>query len=506
MKISGLTIVRNALINGYMIAEVIDTLAAVADEVIVCDGHSTDGTFEYLQTRSDIKLFQNDWNLQSNNGLEFAQITNHGLKRCTGDYIFYLQADELIHENQIDALKELILSDKHNSISCKFHHIRYDFDYCLTEGYKRAARVIRNGIGISSFQDGFDFTGDVNPQCNSEMNIYHFGYVFLENILNKMINHSDSFYVDAPNYAQRKKLAQQYLERIAAGESFNALELQQILEPGYALTRHELPLPACMERLRAEKISYYPVHKYTLPKVIDVEPETPIQTVEDLAIHANYWNIDNINFERAHRGAVWVNHELKIAYLGIPKCANSSIRSHLKPKNAILPLGYMQDMPDDYFIFTTIRDPISRLVSAYIETVQKCSAYPRGRYNTDLELSQDKIAFLDDLMKNHDDCGRFSIYLNQLQEWGFFEPHCVPQIIYLTDENNKVYQNIEIFKTNDLTNLEDRLGYKIQKINQSENPDLKQKLLDFIMSNIVIKDQIEKLYEYDLKIWHVWGT
>ena len=105
IKISGLTIVRNAISNGYLIAEVLDTLVAISDEVIVCDGFSTDGTFEYLSTRGDIKLYQDVWNLQSNDGFEFASITNKGMSRCTGDYIFYLQADELIHEDQYENLE-----------------------------------------------------------------------------------------------------------------------------------------------------------------------------------------------------------------------------------------------------------------------------------------------------------------------------------------------------------------------------------------------------------------
>ena len=97
-----------------------------------------------MKTRDDIQLFQDDWNLQSRDGLEFAKITNYGLQRCTGDFIFYLQADEIIHEDQIDKLKELILSDEYHSISCRFHHIRYDFDHRLNEGYTHATRVIRN--------------------------------------------------------------------------------------------------------------------------------------------------------------------------------------------------------------------------------------------------------------------------------------------------------------------------------------------------------------------------
>jgi len=498
MIISGLTIVRNALSNGYMIAEVIDTLAAVSDEVIVCDGFSTDGTFEYLQTRDDIKLFQDNWNLKSQNGLEFAKITDHGLKRCTGDYIFYLQADELIHENQIEPLRQLILSNQHNSISCKFHHIRYDFDHCLVGGYERAIRIIRNGPDIYSDYDGYNFAGSIHPQLVSGINIYHFGYIFLKNILNKMINHAENFYVNAPNYANRKKLAQDYLRRINNGEIFDALELQKTLEPEYTLTKHGLALPSCMERLK-QCVKFKPVHEYTLPiieKPIIEEPQ--VRTTQDLIEQTTSWNISDIQLSRCHRGTVWINRALKIAALNIPKCGTTSIRIQFK----LTELINIEDVPDDYFKFAIIRDPINRFISAYIEVVQHCETYPEGRYNVDLDLPKEQITFLDELMANYDDCGRFTIYLNKIQdEWGFFESHCVPQVLYLFDKDDNLYPDVEIFKLSNLSRLEERLDSEIIRSNQSENPELKQKLFDFVSANTTVRSQIEQLYEYDLRIW-----
>jgi D-sedoheptulose 7-phosphate isomerase len=258
MKISGLTIIRNALSNGYLVAEVLDTLAAVCDEVIVCDGYSDDGTVEYLKTRSDITLYQDRWDLVSNNGLEFANITNSGMKRCTGDYIFYLQADEIIHEKNIPFLRELINSGKFHSIVMDFCHIRYDFEHCLTTGYKKAVRVIKNLPSIHSDYDGYTFAGAINPQCDSGISCYHFGYVFLENILTKMINHSSYFYVDAPNYARRRDLATKFLEQIKKGVKLDPLELQKILEPEYTLAKHGLAIPKCVQHLQS-------AHKYKLP-------------------------------------------------------------------------------------------------------------------------------------------------------------------------------------------------------------------------------------------------
>jgi glycosyltransferase involved in cell wall biosynthesis len=259
VKVSGLTIIRNAFTNGYLIAEVLDNLCAISDEVIVCDGYSTDGTLEYLKSRNDIKIFQDRWNLNSKNGLEFANITNCGLERCTGDYIFYLQADELIHESRLPDLRALIDTNQFNTIACNFYHIRYDFDYMLNGGYERAIRVIRNNCGISSEYDGFSFLGNINPTHFSDIVVYHFGYVFLRNIFHKMINHADNFYNEADNYRRRKELVLDFLYRMDSGEILDPLEVQKVLEPEYTLCRHNTEIPACVERLRN-------VISYTLPE------------------------------------------------------------------------------------------------------------------------------------------------------------------------------------------------------------------------------------------------
>lgn len=253
MKISGLTIIRNAISNGYLIAEVIDNLRMISDEVIVCDGFSTDGTAEYLQKRAqsgDIILYQDEWRIGSQNGLEFASITAKGLERCSGDYIFYLQSDEIVHENDVATLKRLVELGTYNSIVCSFSHIRYDFNHRLNGGYDSAIRIIKNTREIFSKYDGYCFDGAIHPQIHSGVTVHHFGYVFLRNILNKMINHADLFYAGADNYLRRKNLAIEYLARLDRGEIIDPLEIQKTLEPEYSLIPHTSPIPQCMERLR----------------------------------------------------------------------------------------------------------------------------------------------------------------------------------------------------------------------------------------------------------------
>ena len=49
MKISGFTIIKNAIINDYPIVEAITSILPVVDEMIVLVGDSTDATREIIQ-------------------------------------------------------------------------------------------------------------------------------------------------------------------------------------------------------------------------------------------------------------------------------------------------------------------------------------------------------------------------------------------------------------------------------------------------------------------------
>lgn len=212
--------------------------------------------------------------------------------------------------------------------------------------------------------------------------------------------------------------------------------------------------------------------------------------------------IKKIKFANTHREYIWINDNLKLAFLCIPKVASSVIREQFK----FLRVSTMDKLPEDYKVFAIIRNPIKRFVSSYIEVIQDCYDYPGGRYKHNLNLTEDKIRFLDNLMndKSTDKFQKFDIYIKKMEnEWFFFEPHCIPQVIYLTDKNNKFHNNLKIFKLEtEINELEKILNSKIKKGNECENNTLKNDLLDYINNNENIKQRIEKLYELDIEFYN----
>jgi glycosyltransferase involved in cell wall biosynthesis len=103
MKVSGFTIVRNALKYDYPIVEAISSILPICDEVIVAVGKSDDDTLNLIRSidSSKIKIVETVWNdALREGGRVLADETNKALAACAkdSDWCFYIQGDEVIHE------------------------------------------------------------------------------------------------------------------------------------------------------------------------------------------------------------------------------------------------------------------------------------------------------------------------------------------------------------------------------------------------------------------------
>jgi glycosyltransferase involved in cell wall biosynthesis len=111
--LSGYTTTLNATKNEYPWRQCIQSLLELSDEVVVVDGGSSDGTWEDLETWSSeeekLKVFQvkRDWShprFAVFDGLQKAEAR----KRCTGEFCWQQDADEVVHESDYKKIRELI--------------------------------------------------------------------------------------------------------------------------------------------------------------------------------------------------------------------------------------------------------------------------------------------------------------------------------------------------------------------------------------------------------------
>lgn len=187
-RISGFTVIRNAVIMGYPVKEAILSILPIVDEYIVAVGDGDDDTRALIESIDDPKLRIVDtvWDTSRNRGgLMLSEKTNEALAMCTGDWCFYLQADELVHERDLSAIRDTC--DRHvantavEALLFRYVHFYGSFGVIATarNWYRNEVRIVRNHIGAKSIGDAQSFAvGDHKPRVmRSNATIHHYGWV-----------------------------------------------------------------------------------------------------------------------------------------------------------------------------------------------------------------------------------------------------------------------------------------------------------------------------------------
>jgi glycosyltransferase involved in cell wall biosynthesis len=188
LRTSGFTIIRNARRMGYPIIQSIKSLLPVVDEMVVGVGQSDDDTVDLVLGLGDpkIKLFHSIWDeTKTKGGLILSEKTNEALARCKGDWCFYLQADEVLHEQDYPAIQRALADNandqKVEGLLFKYVHFYGAYDVVATarNWYRREVRVIRRESGARSVGDAQGFrVGERKPFVREvDASVYHYGWV-----------------------------------------------------------------------------------------------------------------------------------------------------------------------------------------------------------------------------------------------------------------------------------------------------------------------------------------
>jgi hypothetical protein len=187
MRVSGFTFVRNAIDLYYPVVEAITSILPICDEFIVAAGDSTDGTTELIRGIGDpkIKIIETVWDMTLVSGTSNAQQTNIALDACTGDWAFYVQADEVVHEDDlpviVDSMRRYRDDARVEGLLFDYLHFYGDYDhYQRSHGwYRREVRIVRAGVGVRSWRSaqGFRRNGEKLHVVPSGGRIFHYGWV-----------------------------------------------------------------------------------------------------------------------------------------------------------------------------------------------------------------------------------------------------------------------------------------------------------------------------------------
>jgi hypothetical protein len=190
MKISGFTIIKNAVINDYPVVEAIQSILPVVDEMVVGIGRSDDETEALIRTISSnkMKIFHSEWDPALREGGRILAVeTNKAFQHIASDsdWAFYIQADEVVHEKYHpiirDAAERYCDDKKVDGLLFRYLHFYGTYDYVgdSRKWYDKEIRIIRNDKTIEAFKDaqGFRRNGQRLPVKLINAWIYHYGWV-----------------------------------------------------------------------------------------------------------------------------------------------------------------------------------------------------------------------------------------------------------------------------------------------------------------------------------------
>ncbi len=190
MKVCGFTIIRNAVKYDYPVVESIRSILPVCDEFLVLVGKSDDGTLELIRNIDSpkIRIEESVWDdSMKEGGKVLAVETNKAFDLITNDFdwVFYLQADEVVHEKYHEAIREAMAKWQYNKevdgLLFKYTHFYGTYRYIgnSRRWYRNEIRIVRNDKSIRSYRDaqGFRKNGEKLRVKSLEAAVYHYGWV-----------------------------------------------------------------------------------------------------------------------------------------------------------------------------------------------------------------------------------------------------------------------------------------------------------------------------------------
>jgi glycosyltransferase involved in cell wall biosynthesis len=203
MKVSGFTFLRNGQKLGYPFIASIRSILPIVDEFVIALGPCEDDTEKMLRDLGDpkIRIISTQWNERIKNdysvkGFVYGQQKSIALFNCTGDWAFYLEADEVVHESdlpKIRAAMERHLDDPRvEALAFDYLHFYGNANTVVWSPgwYRSEVRVIRNTIPAWSSEALFFNVVTSHKKsrypraAHTGTTIYHYGWVRSEAQMN----------------------------------------------------------------------------------------------------------------------------------------------------------------------------------------------------------------------------------------------------------------------------------------------------------------------------------
>jgi len=199
MKVSAFTFIKNGQILGYPFLESIQSILPIVDEFVINVGESEDDTLEMIRSIKDnkIRIIESKWSdKMRDRGYVYGQQKMIAQFNCTGDWVFYIEGDEVYNEKDLKNIRasmDVHLNDTNvEALVFDFMHFYGNANSVLDSPgwYRSEARIIKNSIRSYAPDGLFWLVLDSNkkgryPRAKKiGITCYHYGWVRSEKQMN----------------------------------------------------------------------------------------------------------------------------------------------------------------------------------------------------------------------------------------------------------------------------------------------------------------------------------
>jgi len=199
MRISAFTFIKNGQILGYPFLQSIQSVLNIVDEFVINVGESEDDTLSVIESIASpkIRIIKSKWNdSMKDRGYVYGQQKMIAQFNCTGDWAFYIEGDEIYHENDLVKIKASMQKHQHDS---NVEALVFDFYHFYGNGktylnspgwYRSEARIIKNSVrsyapdGLFWLVLGSNKKGRYPKAKHTGVYCYHYGWVRSEAQMN----------------------------------------------------------------------------------------------------------------------------------------------------------------------------------------------------------------------------------------------------------------------------------------------------------------------------------
>jgi hypothetical protein len=205
IKLFGFTLLRNGVKYDYSFRESLLSLEPIVEKTFLALDPGEDSSADAVQKISSVKIIPSKWDMTLAKGLVLSVETNKALSALRAEHGddenawgLYLQADEVLHEDDYEILKRDI--EEANRTGCDVVSFRYlhfwqnHHQLAIAKNwYPQEIRAVKLKSNVVSYGDAQSFSSH-NKTFFTEARIYHYGHVRDQNVYKKKMEDMSKLY------------------------------------------------------------------------------------------------------------------------------------------------------------------------------------------------------------------------------------------------------------------------------------------------------------------------